>query len=321
LKISGKHFLRFKRKTPFCYSEDERQETQAMQFFLNDSFLSQSDALLPILDLGLLRGYAVFDYLRTYNKKPFHLQDHLERLHYSAKETSLSIPYDFATLTSIIVELIERSKGDELSIKLIVTGGQSPDQLIPSLKSSFIAFTYPLTPPKREYFTHGIKTITNSHQRILPYCKTTNYLPAILSLLEGQKTGAVESLYLNKKKEILEATTSNFFAIKQGTLLTPPEGEILLGITRSVLLHICQEKLPVSIEPISYADMGSLDEAFITSSNKEVMPVTHIDDHPIGTGKVGPYTKKIMKAFQDYTLSQDWPHLRIERHAPTLISV
>lgn len=285
-----------------------------MQFFINGSFCSQEEARLSVLDLGLVRGYAVFDYLRTYQKKPFHLNDHLERFRYSAQGLGLTLPYNFTALTSIISQLIEKSSSEELSIKLFVTGGESPDQLLPTEKNSFIAFTYPLKSFPKDCFTQGIKATTTSHHRTLPYLKTTNYLEAILALQEGRKTGALESLYLNEKKQILEGTTTNFFAIKDGVLLTPPEEEILLGITRNVILRLCQGRYPIEIRSISYAEIGQIDEAFISASNKEIMPVTFIDNQPIGTGKVGPLTQKIMSLFYEYTGGQNWSDLSIPRY-------
>ncbi|MES2199382.1 MAG: aminotransferase class IV [Chlamydiota bacterium] len=285
-----------------------------MYFFLNGSFLSEQDAKLSILDLGLIRGFGVFDYLRTYQGKPFHLEEHLQRLQYSAKNIGLSLPYSFDEMQKILEKLIEQNGPGEYSIKLIVTGGVSPDQLLPSGNTSFIAFAYPLTPYPPKHFTHGIKTITTSHKRCLPECKTTQYLPAIISLQEGRKKGALESLYISDKQEILEATTSNFFAFKKGVLITPPKEGILLGITREVVLRVCESHFPIEIRAISKEEIPHLDETFITASNKEVMPVIQIDDHLIRTGEVGPLTQKVIELFSNYTSSGKWESLTISRY-------
>ncbi|MBS0627679.1 MAG: aminotransferase class IV [Verrucomicrobia bacterium] len=285
-----------------------------MYFFFNGSFLSEQEAKLSILDLGLIRGFGVFDYLRTYQGKPFHLEEHLQRLRYSARSIGLSLPYTFDEIKEILDKLIKQNGPGEYSLKLILTGGVSPDQLLPSGQVSFIAYAYPLTLYPAKHFIEGIKVITTSHKRCLPDCKTTQYLPAILSLQEGRKKGALESLYLNENQEILEATTSNFFAFKQGTLITPPENEILLGITREVILRLCQNHFPIEIRPISKKEIFDLDEAFITSSNKEVMPVTHIDDHLIKKEGVGPLTQRVMNLFSDYTSNQIWAPLPIPRY-------
>ena len=285
-----------------------------MYFFFNGSFLSEHEAKLSILDLGLIRGFGVFDYLRTYKGKPFHLKEHFQRLEYSAKNIGLSLPYSFDEMEEILEKLIKQNGAGEFSLKLIVTGGISPDQLLPSGNTSFIAFAYPLTPYPSVHFTNGIKTITTTHQRCLPDCKTTQYLPAIISLQEGRKKGALESLYLNENQEILEATTSNFFAFKQGILITPPEKGILLGITREIVLRLCQDHFPIEVRAISKKEIPHLDETFITASNKEVMPVIQIDDHLIQQGEVGPLTKKVIELFSTYTSSGNWEPLTIARY-------
>ena len=285
-----------------------------MYFFFNGSFLSEHEAKLSILDLGLIRGFGVFDYLRTYKGKHFHLKEHFQRLEYSAKNIGLSLPYSFDEMEEILEKLIKQNGAGEFSLKLIVTGGISPDQLLPSGNTSFIAFAYPLTPYPSVHFTNGIKTITTTHQRCLPDCKTTQYLPAIISLQEGRKKGALESLYLNENQEILEATTSNFFAFKQGILITPPEKGILLGITREIVLRLCQDHFPIEVRAISKKEIPHLDETFITASNKEVMPVIQIDDHLIQQGEVGPLTKKVIELFSTYTSSGNWEPLTIARY-------
>lgn len=286
-----------------------------MQVFINGTYATQENALVSILDLGLLRGYGVFDYLRTYENRPFHLQDHLERLHYSASQVGMDLPYSFSSIEQIIQELLQKSPHQEHSIKLVVTGGLSEDQLFPSTTSSFFAFAYPLQRPASTAFTQGVRVLTTRHKRSFPHCKTTQYLGAIVALQEGKKHNASEVLYLNDNNEVQEATTSNFFAFREGTLLTPPEEGILLGITREVVLRLCAPHFPTIVRPIMQRDLPFLDEAFLTASNKEIMPISHIDGLPIGKGTVGPLTQKVMHLFAEYTKQATWSPLRIARYA------
>lgn len=288
-----------------------------MYFFINGLFTHENDAKLSILDLGILRGYGIFDYLRTYKGRPFHLKEHLDRLCYSAKKTGMTIPYSLSEMEAILSKLIILSGYEECSIKILVTGGISSDQMIPSEDSTFIAFAYPLKPYPQTHYTKGIKTITTRLERPLPCCKTTQYLPAIVALKEGQQTGALEALYVNSKEEILEATSSNFFAFKQGVLITPPENGILVGITRSVLLKLCENKFPIEIRPILCNEIPEFDEAFVSASNKEVMPVIEIDTYSIGNGQVGPLTQEVMNLFANYTASQNEMPLDIPRYETT----
>ena len=119
---------------------------------------------------------------------------------------------------------------------------------------------------------------------------------------------------MSAKGEILEATTSNFFAFTNGVLRTPYSDEVLLGITREVVLRLAQDHFPIEIAPISCQDIGSLEEAFVTSSNKEIMPVVQIDGHRIGNGLVGPKTQQVMELFSAYTQRDSWAELSIPRH-------
>jgi branched-chain amino acid aminotransferase len=286
-----------------------------MYFFINGNYVTEKEATLSVLDLGLIRGYGIFDYLRTYQGQPFHLEEHLERFLYSAKTTKIQLPYSLEEIKEIVFELLKKGNYPESSIKILATGGVSPDQMLPQGPGSLIAYVYPLKPYPLILYTHGIKAITTDHQRTVKDCKTLQYLPAILSLQEGKQQGALESLYLSTKREILEATTSNFFGIKKGTLITPPIEEILVGITREVVLRLCQKDIPIEVRPIPYDEIKELDEAFVTASNKEIMPVVQIDGQVIGTGNVGGMTLEIQKRFALYTKQNSWEPLFIPRYS------
>lgn len=285
-----------------------------MTIYVNGHFVQESEAKISVLDLGLLRGFGVFDYLRTYHGKPFHLKEHLERLSYSAEQISLHLPYALNEVEGIVLQLLEKNGYPESSIKIVLTGGISADQLLPEQKSTLIILVYPLKPFPENCYTQGIKVTTTSLARSIPTSKTLQYTPAIIALQQAKAAGAQEALYLNAKGEILEATTSNFFAFKDGVLYTPYSDEVLLGITREVVLKVAQGHFPLKIAPIAYAEVGAFEEAFITSSNKEIMPVVQIDGHVIGKGVVGAKTKRVMDLFASYTQEKSWPNLSIPRH-------
>jgi branched-chain amino acid aminotransferase len=209
---------------------------------------------------------------------------------------------------SIVQELMKRGALNEAGIKILVTGGTSPDQLLPGDQPRLILFATEHIPPPAERFTQGISVVTTPLARSLPTSKTTHYAPGIIALQKN--AGALEALYVNGRGEILEGATSNFFAIKGGTLYTCHSEEILLGITREVVLHLAP--LPLKLQPVTQGD--SLDEAFITASNKEVMPVVQIDGKPVGNGAVGPHTQRLMQTFRAYTQEPTWAPLSIPRH-------
>lgn len=285
-------------------------------FYINGQYIAE-DAKISILDLGLLRGLGVFDYLRTYNGRPFHLWDHLLRLKYSAENLGLTLPHSLEEIQEIVLRLLKLSDLPEASIKILVTGGVSPDQFTPPATSELIAFVYPLANIPAAYHTDGITVVTTHMNRSLPTNKTTNYAPGIIALGQGKSINAKEALYLNDRKEILEATTCNFFAFKNGTLYTCATDEILLGITREVVIRLAALHYPLELRALSYHEISDMEEAFITSSNREVMPVVQIDNQKIGSGDVGPKTRHLMQLFKEYVEQGNWSPLDIPRYRMT----
>jgi branched-chain amino acid aminotransferase len=286
-------------------------------YYVNGQYVREEEAKISILDLAVLRGFGVFDYLRTYEGRPFHLRDHLERLHYSAGHVGLNLPNSLEEIEEIVSRVQELNNLSEASIKILVTGGISPDQFTPLSMSNLIVFAYPLTAYPSDYFKDGIKVITTRLNRSLPMSKTTQYTPAIVAMQRGKGQNAQEVLYINAQDEILEATTSNFFAFKGDTLFTCCSEEVLIGITREVVVQLAAPHFRVDKRALRYAEITDIEEAFITASNKEVMPVVQIDSTKIGNGKVGLRTQQIMKLFRSYTQNSPWPQLNIPRYQPS----
>lgn len=262
-----------------------------------------ADATVPLFDLGVVRGYGVFDYLRTYNRVPFHLKRHLSRFTASAKSIGLFVTKTVLEMEVMITDMISKVPADELSIKLIVTGGTSEDQLTFENAPTLAIAVYPFAPlvTQAEY-ARGFSLMTTKHQRIFPESKTLVYLPAILALQEAKKLGFDDALYMNASNHLLESTTSNLFVFKGNKLYTPNK-EILFGITREVIITIAKKHFQVFEEPISYTELDSIDEIFLTSSNKEIVPVITVDKHQIGTGIPGEKTKFLIKEFAAYAQS------------------
>lgn len=291
-------------------------------YYINGKFVEQEEAKISVLDLSILRGFAAFDYLRTYRKKPFHLWEHLLRLQYSCEEMGIVLPKSLDEIEKIVLTLLERTDFPEASLKLIVTGGVSPDQITPLAEAShLIAFAYPLSVPPESYYLDGIDVITTRLNRSLPTCKTTQYTSAIAAMQKAKSPRPKEILYVNDKEEILEATTSNFFGFKKGILHTCCSEGVLTGITREVVLRLVDGIFPVEKRALSLQELSSVEEAFITASNKEVLPVVEIDGQKIGNGKVGPRTKELMRLFREYTAQEHWPKLQIERYEPSLLNI
>jgi branched-chain amino acid aminotransferase len=273
-----------------------------MIFYINGKFLDEKEAKISVYDLGLLRGYAVFDFLRTYNQKPFYLDDHLKRLLNSAKLIGLKHNYNLKFLRKITLQTLKKNikKGLEYNIRIILTGGNSKDFITPS-KPNLIVMITPLKKLDEKLYQKGGKLITKISERILPQAKTIIYAEAVKFMQEAKKKGAVEVLLLDKNKKILECTTSNFFAVIDGKLITPSTEKILSGITRKIVINLAK-KLKISFieRDIYFNEIKKFDEAFITASNKEILPIIKIDNFKISS-QPGPITKTLMSQFKELT--------------------
>lgn len=271
-------------------------------FYINGKFLPESKACISVYDIGFLRGFAVFDFLRTYNFTPFYLKEHLKRLLKSAKIIGLKHNYTTKKLESIVLETLNKNRHlKEANIRIILTGGKTTDFITPS-KATLIVMITPVRELPQNIYKYGGKLITKIYERIDPQAKTIIYTDAIRFLIEAKKKKAVEVLLINKEGKILECTTSNFFAVRKKVVLTPPPNKILQGITRNIVIEICRKnKIPILEKELNYKEIKKFNEVFITASNKEILPIVKIDNFKIGKGKVGEITLFLMTKFKELT--------------------
>ncbi|EFH88470.1 aminotransferase class IV [Ktedonobacter racemifer] len=270
-------------------------DTEAL-WYVDGRWVHPHEATLSINDVAVLRSYCVFESLRTYNRRPFHLDEHLRRLYRSAELIELDIPYTSEEIANVVREAIERNRYTHASLRLLVTGGTSEDGVFPSGKPVLAVLVTPLPERDMQRFERGIKVITTRMEREMPEAKTSSYLAAMRALKEAQRRGASDALYVNAVGHVLEGTRSNFFVFRGDTLITP-RSEILMGITRQVIVELAQGRFPIEERPILLSELAEADEAFISSSSREITPVTHIDDAPIGEGKVGARTYELEQRF------------------------
>jgi len=269
-------------------------------FYINGKFVPENKASISVYDLGLLRGFAVFDFLRTYNFKPFYLKEHLKRLLNSANIIGLKHNYSLKKLEKIVIKTLYKNKHlKEANIRIILTGGNAKDFITPS-KPNLIVMITPVKNLPEYYYKNGGKLITKTYERINPKAKTIIYTDSVRFLMEAKKKKAIEVLLIDKDGNILECTTSNFFAVKNNEILTPPTGKILEGITRKVVIEICKKYgIKIIEREIQSEEIRDFDEAFITASNKEILPIVRIDKIKIGNGKPGEITRLLMEKFKN----------------------
>ncbi len=268
--------------------------------YLNGNYVAFDQGCLPLNDLGILRGYGVFDFLRTYNGVPFKLREHVQRLQNSAKLIGLNLPWPTEEIEAITQDTLRRNHLPEANIRIVATGGASADFITPLGQPSLMVIVTPVSEYPREYYEQGIKVITVQTERFIPRAKSLNYISAIGVLQQAKLTNAVEALYVNQQGHVLEGTTTNLFIFQESKLITPKEN-ILNGITREVILELAKNRFEIVEQPIYYSELSGCDEAFITATNKEIMPVVQIDELHISKGKPGDNTQLLMDLFHKYT--------------------
>lgn len=261
--------------------------------YLNGRIVPAEQAAISPFDVGILRGYAVFDLAQTVNGRPFMLTEHLDRFRASAGMLGLTVPASDTEIADAIDELLERNGGGEATIRLVLTGGESPDGMhFDPATPTFFIITHPMFAMPDEYYTSGARLITREHCRELPEAKTTNYLTWLRTHAAIEEAGAVDVLY-HSDGLVSEAATASFYVVHDGAIHAPDEG-VLHGTIGSLVLDLAREDYRLVLGPVTFDDVISADEAFITSSVRGVVPIVRIDDHVIGDGTVGPVVADLM---------------------------
>lgn len=251
-------------------------------------------------DLGLLRGYAIIDVMRTQNNKPLLLEDHFQRFKKSSDKLNLKIPFNEIKFKKIIGRLLKINKHSnikELVIKMILTGGISPDSLsIKNPTCCILINDFKELPEK--IFKKGAKAITIEYERYLPEAKTTNYIEAVKNQNIKNKNKALEIIYV-KNGKVFEASTSNLFIVKNKKIITP-KNKVLLGITRKLIIKLAENDFFVKEKEISENQLKNADEVFLTATNKNIVPIVNINGKKIKNGKVGKITKNLIEKLNEF---------------------
>ena len=270
-------------------------------FYVDGEYVPEEQAVLPIGDLAILRGYGVFDFMRTYGGRPFHLRDHIERLERSAQIVGLTLPAPVEQIEQIVLKTLRKNSAGEYDIRIVVTGGPSEDSITPAGKPRLIVMVSELSPIPAEWYEKGVKIATVSMERRMPWAKSLNYVAAVMALREAARKSAAEAVYTDKDGNLREGTTSNIFAFVHGKLVTPCAESVLPGITRQVVLSLAENEFEIEIRKIHRRELETAEGVFLSSSVKEVLPVVMADDATVGDGKPCERTRLIMEKFSEYT--------------------
>ena len=281
-----------------------------MKIFMDGKYYSERDAKVSVFDHGLLYGDGVFEGIRAYHGRVFKLEEHIDRLFYSAKAILLELPMSHAQLMKATVETCRANKLRDGYIRLVVTRGVGTLGLNPRTckKPSviIIADNIQLYPP--EYYQRGldivtVPTVRNLHSALNPAIKSLNYLNNILAKIEANNAGVEEAVMLNAEGFVAECTGDNLFIVKNRALFTPPlSAGALYGITRQTVIELAEEAgLKVSEPNLTRYDLFNADECFLTGTGAELIPVVKIDGRVIGTGKPGPITRRLEEDYHALT--------------------
>ena len=265
--------------------------------YLNGDIVPASQAAISPFDIGLLRGYAVFDLLRTVGGRPFLLAEHLTRLRESAGHLGLSVPVGDEEIASAIAELLERNGHEEATVRLVLTGGISPDGMtFDTATPTFFIITSELHLPPDSLYSHGGKLLTHLHRREVPLAKTTNYLTMVQHRPVAEKAGAMDLLY-HDGEHVYEAASASVYFVR-GTTILAPRDSVLRGTVGSYVLDLARERHDVLFTDITLADAFSADEIFLTSTTRAVVPIVALDDTVVGDGTPGPITRELMASYR-----------------------
>lgn len=281
-----------------------------LKIFLGGRFVDEKQAKISVFDHCLLYGDGVFEGIRLYRGCIFRLVDHIDRLFSSAKYIMLRIPMTKSALIEAIRQTVRRNHLRDGYVRLVVTRGVGTLGLAPwkCRKPTVIIIADRITLYPPAFYKTGLEIATvptrRSHVESLnPVVKSCNYLNNILAKIEAWNAGVLEALMLDQNGFVNECTGDNVFLVKKGQLITPPTYlGALRGITRQVVIELAADlDIPVREEPFTRFDVVDADECFLTGTAAEVVPVVRVDKRPIGSGRPGPVTKRLMRRFRERT--------------------
>ena len=267
--------------------------------YFDNQFVSSENVSYPSSDLGLQRGFGVFETMRAEGGVIFQADLHLDRLRNSARLISLPYPWEDGELRTIWHEGLTRNHLDQAGIKVIITGGSSnflAQQEPPRLLIQFRE----LHGHPEELYLKGAGLRTSHLVRELPAVKSLNYLSSVIAWRAAQAEGDHEGLFIGPDDEVRECTTANVFFVHDQVVSTP-SAHILAGTTRQLVLRLAETAgLRVEVRTVPLTEAVRADEVFITSVNRRIMPAVSIDGQTIGAGTIGPITKQLTTAFRAY---------------------
>jgi len=278
---------------------------------VNGRICGERDAVVSVFDHGFVFGEGVYEVLRTYRREPFLFDAHVRRMRASAAMIALDVPFTNAELLSRIRATMGAAPDlEEAYIRVLLTRGVGEFSYDPRScpEPTVVVIVKPFVPPPVAAVERGVALtlvdVTRNHPRsVNPLIKSNNLLNNALAMQQAIRHGSFEALMKNYRGEICECSQSNFFIVRAGEALTPPlEAGLLAGVTRAFVFELgARCGVPVREATLFEDDLRTADEAFLTSTTREIVPVVRVDALAIGTGAPGPVTRRLLEAFRERT--------------------
>lgn len=270
------------------------------KFVKNNKILPIEEAVASLFSVEYTYGFGVYENIRVKENFPYFMDDHVERLFYSAKQIGLEHQFTKENIRKVINELIaELSKKEKitLNLKILLIGAKEP-------KDAEL-YILPLSPffSDKKTYNEGANLITKIYERWLPQAKTLNMLPSYIYYSEARKKGCYDILFLDNAKRILEGSRTNFFLIKGNEITTAPEALVLSGVMRKHVIKVAKQNgFTVTERTVPVSELKKYDCAFLTSTSSKILPIRKIDEFEFKEIPIG--LKNLMKFFDEYLGSQ-----------------
>ncbi len=275
---------------------------------VNGRITSDRDAVISVFDHGFLYGEGIYETMRTYHGRLFLYDRHMRRLRNSARMIALDVPFSDDQLAAQIRDTMAAARlPGEAYVRVLVTRGIGDLTYDPQATPtpSVITIVKPHVDPEDAVYQAGVRVVIcdivrNHPGSVNPMIKSNNLMNSALAMQEALRRGGFEGIMRNYQGELTECTTSNLFIVKDGAAITPPlSAGLLPGITREFLFDVGKEVgVPVREQSLRDEDLFSADEAFLTGTTRELVPIVTVDDRTIGSGKPGPVTQKLLDGFR-----------------------
>ncbi len=276
--------------------------------YLNGKFMPIEEACIPVLDRGFIFGDGVYEVIPVYSRKPFRLHEHLLRLQHSLDGIRLKNPFGNDEWKRLLEQVVAQNDGEDQYLYLHITRGVAKrDHAFPAnVAPTVFIMSNPLLPPPAEMLVGGAAAITAVDNRwVRCDVKAISLLPNVLLRQLAVDVQALETILI-RDGFLTEGAASNIFIVKNNVLLAPPKSNLMLpGITYDVVLELAAaNRIDHDVRQITEAEVRSADEILLTSSTKEIMPITTLDRQPVGTGKPGDLFARLHTLYQDYKATE-----------------